>query len=77
LSIRLFANLMAGHTLLKILAEFGWLMLNAGGIWFLGFFFPMLIIFLVTGLEMAIGFLQAYVFTVLICIYLNDSLNLH
>ncbi len=77
LSIRLFANLMAGHTLLKILAEFGWLMFNSGGIWLVGFVFPTLIIFAVTGLELSIAFLQAYVFTVLVCIYLNDSLNLH
>ena len=77
LAIRLFANIMAGHTLLKILAEFGTIMLVQLRLSFLGAFFPILIVFLVTGLELAIAFLQAYVFTVLICIYLNDALNLH
>ena len=77
LSIRLFANMMAGHTLLNILAWFCWGMLLVGGLWFNIAFFPLIIIFLVTGLEMAIAFLQAYVFSILICIYLNDSINLH
>ncbi len=77
LAIRLFANLMAGHTLLKILAEFGTVMLLQLRLGFLGAIFPILIVFLVTGLELAIAGLQAYVFTVLVCIYLNDALNLH
>lgn len=77
LSIRLFANLMSGHTLLKILSNFGWLMLSNFGFWVLAAFIPIGIVFAVTGLEIAIAFLQAYVFTILICIYLNDSLNLH
>lgn len=77
LAIRLFANLMSGHTLLKILSNFGWLMLSNFGFWIIAAFVPILIVFAVTGLEIAIAFLQAYVFTILICIYLNDSLNLH
>jgi ATP synthase subunit 6 len=77
LSIRLFANMMAGHTLLNILAWFCWSMLLAGGLWFEIAFFPLAIIFMVTGLEIAIAFLQAYVFTVLVCIYLNDVIHLH
>lgn len=77
LAIRLFANLMSGHTLLKILSNFGWLMLSNFGFWVIASLIPILIVFAVTGLEIAIAFLQAYVFTILICIYLNDSLNLH
>lgn len=77
LSIRLFANLMSGHTLLKILAGFAWSMLLAGGVTFFSSFFPFIIIFLVTGLEIAIGALQAYVFCMLICLYYNDVIHLH
>lgn len=77
LSIRLFANMMAGHTLLKILAGFGWTMLSAGGIFYILHLFPVLVVFLLTGLELGIAVLQAYVWTVLICIYLNDAINLH
>ena len=77
LAIRLFANLMSGHTLLKILSEFGWTMLISGGLGLLTFLFPFLIVLLITGLELAIAGLQAYVFTILTCIYFNDALNLH
>jgi len=77
LSIRLFANMMAGHTLLKILAGFGWAMLSAGGIFYVLSLFPVLIVFLLIGLELGIAILQAYVWTVLVCIYLNDAINLH
>ena len=77
LSIRLFANMMAGHTLLNILAWFCWNMFLGLGIWLQIGIFPLIIIFLVTGLEIAIAFLQAYVFTVLVCIYLNDVIHLH
>lgn len=73
LSIRLFANLMSGHTLLKILATFSWGVVSLWGI----FLLPLTIIFIVTGLEMAIAFLQAYIFAVLLSIYLNDAFNLH
>jgi len=73
LSIRLFANLMSGHTLLKILATFSWGVVSFWGIYVI----PILIIFIVTGLELAIAFLQAYIFAVLLSIYLNDAFNLH
>lgn len=77
LSVRLFANMMAGHTLLKILATFGWKMLNAGGIFLIIQLFPLSIIIAITGLELAIAFLQAYVWTTLTCLYLSDAINLH
>lgn len=77
LAIRLFANMMSGHTLLKILAGFAWTMLSLGGFLYAASLVPLLIIFALTGLEIAIAFLQAYVFTVLVCIYLNDAIHLH
>ena len=77
LSVRLFANMMAGHTLLKILATFAWKMLTIGGIFLVIQLFPLIIIIAITGLELAIAFLQAYVWTTLTCLYLGDALNLH
>lgn len=77
LSVRLFANMMAGHTLLKILATFAWKMLTIGGIFLVIQLFPLMIIIAITGLELAIAFLQAYVWTTLTCLYLSDALNLH
>lgn len=77
LSIRLFANMTSGHTLLKIIAGFSWTMLQAGGL--LAFFhlIPLVLLLALIGLELAIAGLQAYVFTLLSCIYLNDVLDLH
>ena len=77
LSVRLFANMMAGHTLLKILATFAWKMLTIGGIFLIIQLFPLAVIIAITGLELAIAFLQAYVWTTLTCLYLSDALNLH
>ena len=77
LSVRLFANMMSGHCLLKILAGFAWTMLSAGGILSIIHVLPLIVIFAIVGLELSIAFLQAYVFTVLLCIYLNDAISLH
>jgi len=77
LGVRLFANMMAGHTLVKILSGFAWTMMSAGGILFVAGFVPFLVVFALTFLEIGVGFLQAYVFTILTCIYLNDAINLH
>jgi len=77
LSVRLFANMMAGHTLLKILATFSWKMLAIGGMFYIIQIFPLIIIIAITGLELAIAFLQAYVWTTLVCLYLSDVLYLH
>jgi ATP synthase subunit 6 len=75
LAIRLFANIMSGHTLLKILAGFSWILIihltSSVGL------IPFFVVFVITGLEIIIAFLQAYVFTVLSAIYLNESLILH
>jgi ATP synthase subunit 6 len=77
LAVRLFANMMAGHALLKILAGFIFAMFSAGGIMYLLHLAPLAIVFAIMGLEFGIACLQAYVFTVLTCIYINDALNLH
>lgn len=69
LSVRLFANMMAGHTMLKVFAGFVILM-GVGGV------APLAFMALFSGLEILIALLQAYVFAVLTCIYLNDALNM-
>lgn len=77
LGIRLFANMMAGHSLVAILSGFAWTMLSMGGILVLAHFVPLAIVFALIGLEFGVAILQAYVFTILLCIYLNDAINLH
>ncbi len=71
LSVRLFANMMAGHTMLKV---FGSFVISLG---LLGGWLPLSFSVALTGLEILVAFLQAYVFAILTCIYLNDALNLH
>ncbi|HYM31696.1 MAG TPA: F0F1 ATP synthase subunit A, partial [Candidatus Cybelea sp.] len=71
LSVRLFANMMAGHTMLNIIATF------VIGLGLLAGWAPLAFMVALTGLEVAIACLQAFVFTVLTCIYLNDALHLH
>ena len=71
LSVRLFANMMAGHTMLKV---FGGFVISLG---LLGGWLPLGFSIALTGLEILVAFLQAYVFAILTCIYLNDALNLH
>ena len=75
LAIRLFANIMSGHTLLKILAGFSWILVIQ--LTSLVGLIPFLVVLVITGLEIIIAFLQAYVFSVLSAIYLNESLILH
>lgn len=77
LSVRLFANLMAGHTLLKVIAGFGWGLMGCSGLLFLAHYIPLAVLFPLFGLELAVALIQAYVFSILSCIYLNDALNLH
>lgn len=71
LSVRLFANMMAGHTMLKVFGGFIVML----GIW--GGWLPLAFSVAFVGLEVLVAFLQAYVFAVLTCIYLNDALHLH
>ena len=70
LSVRLFANMLAGRTLLKVFAGFV-VSLGIAGV------FPLAFIVALTGLEILIAFLQAYVFAILTCLYINDALHLH
>ena len=77
LSIRLFANMTSGHALLKIIAGFSWTMLASGGLLALFYAIPLALLLVLIGLEMGIAALQAYVFTLLTCIYLNDVLDMH
>ena len=71
LSVRLFANMLAGHTLLKVFAGF---VISLG---LVGGWLPLGFIVVLTGLEIIIAFLQAFVFAILTCLYLNDALHLH
>ncbi len=71
LSVRLFANMLAGHTLLKVFAGF---VISLG---LIGGWLPLGFIVILTGLEIVIAFLQAFVFAILTCLYLNDALHLH
>lgn len=81
LAIRLFANMMAGHSLLKILIGFAFVIgfqINSPvwPVYFLGVI-PFFIVFLITFLEVAIALLQGYVFTVLMCLYIKDLHTSH
>jgi F-type H+-transporting ATPase subunit a len=71
LAVRLFANMTVGHILLKVMGGFV-IMMGAAG-----FLLPLPMTIGITILEFGIAFLQAYVFTILSCIYLNDALNMH
>jgi len=77
LSIRLFANMMAGHTLLKVIAGFAFTLMGKAGILFLLHYVPLLILIPLFGLELGVALIQSFVFSILICIYLNDAINLH
>jgi len=78
LGVRLFANLMAGHTLLKVIVGFSWTMVFLNNYILSAIhIFPLLILILLFGLELGVALIQAYVFTILTCIYLNESINLH
>ena len=77
LSIRLFANMMAGHTLLKVIAGFSWSLVASKGILFLVHTVPLAVLIPLFGLELGVALIQSYVFTLLLCIYINDALNLH
>ncbi|MFT3732301.1 MAG: F0F1 ATP synthase subunit A [Hyphomicrobium sp.] len=70
-SVRLFANMMAGHTMLEVFAGFAVMLPWWGKIAPAGFMVAF------TGLELLVAFLQALIFTVLTCIYLNDAVHMH
>jgi F-type H+-transporting ATPase subunit a len=70
LAVRLFANMMAGHTMMKVFAGFVAMI----GVWGVA---PMAINVILTGFEVVVAILQAYIFTILTCVYLNDAVHLH
>ena len=76
LSLRLFANMMSSHILLKIVASFSWFVFSKA-VWFFLFIIPFILLLILMILEFGIAVLQAYIFTLLFCIYLNDVLEPH
>ena len=77
LSIRLFANMVAGHVMLDVFATFIVLMGGAGLLGGVAAIFPLALNVLLIGFEFLVAFLQAYVFAILTCIYLHDAVHLH
>ena len=75
LSVRLFANMMAGHTLLKVIG--GFVFVLGANSFIIGGALPVAFLIALTGLEIVIAFLQAYVFAILTCLYINDAIHLH
>jgi F0F1-type ATP synthase membrane subunit a len=68
--------MLSGHALLKILVGFSWVaMISKQHFWFFISFLPWVVVCLTMLLELAIAGLQAYVFVILICIYINDAVN--
>jgi F-type H+-transporting ATPase subunit a len=74
-SVRLWANVLAGHLVLKVFAGFVPAMAAAGGVWIGASLLPLGMTVALYGLEFLVAFLQAYVFALLTCIYLNDALH--
>lgn len=75
LSVRLFANMLAGHITLKVFAGFVVSLTAMGAVGIGGSILPLAMTVALTGLEFLVAFLQAYVFTVLTCMYLNDAIH--
>lgn len=74
-SIRLWANIFAGHLVLKLFAGFTPQLLDLGAVGFIGAILPLVMTVAMTALELLVAFLQAYVFAMLTCVYLNDALH--
>jgi F-type H+-transporting ATPase subunit a len=74
-SVRLFANMLAGHITLKVFASFITLLGGAGIFGIVGATLPLALVVALTALELLVAFLQAYVFAILTCIYLNDAIH--
>jgi F-type H+-transporting ATPase subunit a len=74
-SVRLFANMLAGHIALKVFASFVGMLGALGFIGWIGAVLPLGLTVALTALELLVAFLQAYVFAILTCIYLNDAIH--
>ena len=77
LSVRLFANMVAGHVMLDVFATFIVLMAGAGTLGVIAAVAPLALNVVLIGFELLVAFLQAYVFAILTCIYLHDAVHLH
>lgn len=77
LSIRLAANMIAGHTILKVIAGFVVSLGSLGGVMYLGSASSFAFILVLTGFEIFVAILQAYIFTILVTVYLHDAIHLH
>ena len=73
LGLRLFINLMAGHSLLKVVAGLSWNIITLESVFSLIFVVPIIVLTILFGLELAVAFIQTYVFIMLTCIYLQDN----
>jgi len=74
-SVRLFANMLAGHIALAVFASFIPLLAGLGIVGYFGAILPLGMVIALTALELLVAFLQAYVFTILTCIYINDAIH--
>src|SRR6201991_2841918 len=74
-SVRLFANMLAGHIALKVFASFVAMLGAMGFVGWIGAVLPLGLTIALTALELLVAFLQAYVFAILTCIYLNDAIH--
>ncbi|OQW57644.1 MAG: F0F1 ATP synthase subunit A [Proteobacteria bacterium HN_bin10] len=74
-AVRLWANILAGHLVLKVFAGFVPMMAAAGAVGIVGSLLPLTMTVALYALEFLVAFLQAYVFALLTCIYLNDALH--
>jgi len=74
-SVRLFANMLAGHITLQVFAGFVIMLGSAGILGIFGATLPFIMVVLLFALELLVAFLQAYVFAILTCIYLNDAIH--
>nr|NP_038197.1 ATP synthase F0 subunit 6 [Synura synuroidea]AAF36963.1 ATP synthase F0 subunit 6 [Synura synuroidea] len=77
LSIRLFANMMAGHTLLKVIAGFVLTIMTLNGVYFIFHYLPLFMLVPLFLLEVGVALIQAFVFSILISMYINSAINLH
>jgi F-type H+-transporting ATPase subunit a len=77
LSIRLFANMVAGHVMFEVFASFVVMLAGAGAVGLFASVFPLGINVILVGFELLVACLQAYVFAILTCIYLHDAVHLH
>jgi F-type H+-transporting ATPase subunit a len=73
--VRLFANMLAGHITLKVFAGFVVMLSAFGFTGWIGAIVPLALVVALTALEFLVAFLQAYVFAILTCIYLNDAIH--